>query len=84
MSKNLSELRSLGRRIDGITMPITRKRIKWNRNWPCLCGSEQKYKKCCMNEIDSITASDGNANVTALSDDIQKMIDDHRKAQKNG
>ena len=82
MSKKSSELRSLGRRISGVTMPITRRRMRWGRNWPCLCGSEKKYKRCCMAETDSFTASDGNTNVIALSEDIQKMIDAHRK--KNG
>lgn len=28
------------------------------RNEPCPCGSEKKYKKCCMNKITSITYSD--------------------------
>lgn len=74
-----SELRNLNRRIDGVTMPILRKRVKWQRNWPCLCGSEKKYKKCCMAEIDNLTASDGNANVVKLSEDVQKFIDAHRK-----
>lgn len=82
MSKRSSELRSLGRRISDVTMPITRRRMRWGRNWPCLCGSEKKYKRCCMAEIDSFTASDSNANITALPEDIQKMIDVYRK--KNG
>lgn len=21
---------------------------KWGRNWPCVCGSGKKYKKCCI------------------------------------
>lgn len=79
MDKRLLEQRSLNRRIIGITMPITRKRIKYGRNWPCLCGSKDKYKNCCMAEIDSLTASDGNANITTLPDDIQKMIDEYQK-----
>ena len=73
---------SLQRRLHGVTMPITRRRMKWCRNWPCLCGSGKKYKVCCLNEIESITASDGNANVTKLPEDIQKMIDAHRKAEE--
>ncbi len=88
MNKRSSELRSLSRRISGVTMPIVRRRMRWGRNWPCLCGSEKKYKYCCMAEIDSFTISDGNANVVALSEDIQKMIDAHRKRnggmRKNG
>jgi hypothetical protein len=63
-------------------MPIRHKRMKWGRNWKCLCGSDKKYKNCCKKEIDELTASDGNADVEALSEDVQKMIDDHRKAEK--
>ena len=84
MSRTSSEQRNLGRRIAGVTMPITRRRMRWGRNWPCLCGSGKKYKACCLNEIEAITASDGNANVTKLPEDIQKMIDAHREAQQNG
>jgi len=65
-------------------MPIIRKRTRWGRNWPCLCGSEKKYKYCCMAEINNITASDDNANITALSEDIQKIIDKYRKIKKMG
>ncbi len=79
MNRKLLELYNLNRRISGITMPITRKRARWNRNWPCMCGSGKKFKMCCMVEIDILTASDGNANVATLSDDIQKMVDAHRK-----
>ena len=82
MSNKLSEQRSLNRRLAGVTMPIRRKRIKWGRNWLCLCGSGKKYKKCCINEINNITISDGNANVLALSEDIQKMIDARNKEQE--
>lgn len=78
-----SERRSLGRRISGVTMPIQRKRMKWGRNWPCLCGSNRKYKSCCMDEIDSVTVSDGNADVTKLPEHIQKMIDAEHEVQKN-
>lgn len=27
--------------------PFVRKEVKVGRNDPCLCGSQQKYKKCC-------------------------------------
>lgn len=84
MSNKLSERRSLGRRLSGVTMPISRKRTRWGRNWPCLCGSAEKYKYCCMAEIDAITISDGNAVVRVLSEDIQKMISDHQRQQKSG
>lgn len=84
MSRTSSEQRSLGRRINGITMPITCKRTRWCRNWPCMCGSGLKYKNCCLKEIQSLTESDGNANVTKLPEDIQKMIDTHREAEKTG
>lgn len=80
MSKQQSVQRSLGRRIAGVTMPISRKRMRWGRNWPCLCGSGAKYKNCCVGDIEAITASDGNASVAKLSEDIQAMVDAHRKA----
>lgn len=82
MNKKSSELRSLSRRMSGVTMPISRKRTKWGRNWPCLCGSEKKYKNCCLDNINSLTASDGNAKVEALPEDIQKMIDAQTKENK--
>ena len=84
MSRTSSERRSLGRRIAGVSMPITRKRTRWGRNWSCLCGSGKKYKNCCLNEIESFTAFDGNANITKLPEDIQKMIDAHCKAEGTG
>ena len=77
-----SEQRNLGRRLGGVTMPIRRKRIKWQRNWPCLCGSEKKYKRCCMVEVDSLTASDNNADIMSLPEDVQKMIDDRARTKK--
>lgn len=80
MGKTLSERRSLNRRIAGVTMPIIRKRIKWGRNMPCLCGSGLKYKKCCMIGMDNLTISDDNADITSLSEDMQEMIE----AQKRG
>jgi hypothetical protein len=49
-----------------------------------MCGSGLKYKNCCLKEIQSLTESDGNANVTKLPEDIQKMIDTHREAEKTG
>lgn len=84
MSTKSSERRSLGRRIAGVTMPISRKRTRWGRNWPCLCGSKKKYKYCCLKEIDSITVLDGNEEVTKLPEDIQEMIDVQREIQKTG
>jgi len=62
-------------------MPITRKRTKWHRNWPCLCGSGKKYKVCCIDEIESITALDGNANIAKLPENIQKMINAYYEAE---
>ncbi len=82
MRNKLSARRNLDRRIQGVTMPICRKRTRWGRNWPCLCGSDKKYKNCCINEINSFTAVDGNENVTALSEDIQKLIDEHNQLDK--
>lgn len=83
MSNKLSERRNLGRRLAGVTMPLSRKRMKWGRNWLCLCGSEKKFKNCCMKEMDVLTASDDNANVVSLPEDIQKMIDIQRESQSN-
>jgi len=78
-----SERRNLWKRVAGVTMPITRKRVKYGRNWLCLCGSGKKYKNCCINEINDLTASDDNANVETLSEDVQKMIDVQRESQGN-
>lgn len=83
MKQKRSEQRNLSNRLAGVTLPISRKRTKWGRNWPCLCGSGKKYKKCCINEINNITTSDGNANVESLPEDIQKMID-ARQEKGNG
>lgn len=82
MGKKSSELRSLQNRILGVTMPISRKRTKWGRNWPCLCGRGKKYKNCCMVDIDRLSSKDGNATVVELSKDIQKMIEAHRAAME--
>jgi hypothetical protein len=82
MSKKQSLRRNIGRRIIGTTMPITRRRARWGRNWPCLCGSGKKYKQCCLSELDAITASDGNANVQPLSEDVHNLIKSHQEAQK--
>lgn len=84
MSMKLSEYRNINRRVEGVTMPIRRKRIKWQRNWLCLCDSGKKYKNCCMKEMDILTASDDNANIKQLPEDIQKMIDNQRESQNNG
>lgn len=83
-SKQSSEQRNLSRRIAGVTMPIGRKRIKWSRNWPCLCGKDKKYKQCCMNEIEQLTRSDGNAIVGELDSEVQSMIDEIRQDEDNG
>jgi hypothetical protein len=63
-------------------MPIRRKRLKWGRNWPCLCGSEKKYKKCCILEISAYTASDGNEKVDEIPAKIKQMIIDWQEEQK--
>ncbi len=68
-------MRNINKRLAGITMPICRKRMKWGRNWLCLCGSDKKYKHCCIAEITSLTAQDGNAVVEQLPEAIQKMVD---------
>ncbi len=81
MTKTASEQRNFGRRLAGVTMPIRRMRTKWDRNWPCLCGSGKKYKRCCMNEINSFTASDGNASVTEVPEDIQSAIKSYRERE---
>jgi len=83
MSKR-TEIFNLQRRIKGVTMPISIKRTRWNRNWLCLCGSDKKYKNCCMHKIDSLTIDDGNEIVESLPEDIQKMIDIHNNAKQQG
>jgi hypothetical protein len=75
MSKMSSKQRSINRRIVGVTMPITRRRIKWGRNWLCLCNSGLKYKNCCLKEMNKIRTSDGNANIMSLPDDVQDIVD---------
>ncbi len=42
------------------TKPIRRKRIKWQRNWPCVCSSGLKFKKCCMKDMQALDLLDGN------------------------
>lgn len=32
---------------------LTKCMSKQNRNDPCLCGSGKKYKKCCIDKIES-------------------------------
>lgn len=66
MSKKLSELRKAYRRASDITVPIRRKRVRWNRNWSCLCGSKKKYKRCCMGNIEDLTSFDGNVDTIEL------------------
>lgn len=80
MSNKLSKQRSLGRRISGVTMPISRRRMRWGRNWACLCGSDIKYKKCCLNDIEDLTSSDDNAVVEALPESVVDIV----KADKKG
>ncbi len=84
MNMKSSQQRSIGRRISGVTMPIVRKRMKWYRNWTCLCGSGKKYKRCCIKEINILTASDDNANVTSIPENIQTVVDYYQKEQKEG
>lgn len=80
MSNRSSAERNLGRRIFGVTMPILRKRTKWGRNWPCMCGNKQKYKNCCYEMTEALTAQDGNASVVELSEDVQKLVKMHQEA----
>ncbi len=47
-------------RDERVTMPITRKSIKWKRNWECMCGSKKKFKHCCLPQSNSLTSVDGN------------------------
>lgn len=82
MKRKKSEQRSFGNRLAGVTMPVRRKRIKWGRNWPCLCGSNKKYKFCCMSEIDNLTLLDDNASVDKVPDNIQSMITTFQEEQK--
>ena len=78
--KRSSAERNLGKRIFGVTMPIERKRIKWGRNWPCICGSNKKYKNCCYETTEALTRQDDNANVVELSEDVQKLVKMHQEA----
>ncbi len=78
--KRSSAERNLGRRIFGVTMPIERKRTRWGRNWPCMCGSGEKYKSCCQKTTEALTSQDDNANVVELSEDVQKLVKMHQEA----
>lgn len=80
MRKRSSVERSLNRRILGVTMPIRNKRMRWGRNWPCMCGSEKKYKNCCQQNTNALTLADGNADVVELSEDVQKLVKTHQEA----
>ncbi len=82
MKTKPSERRNFERRLNGVTMPIHRKRLKWGRNWRCLCGSEKKYKRCCLLEISSFTASDGNESIEEIPAKIQQMIAEWKEEQK--
>jgi hypothetical protein len=85
MKQKPSVVRNIAKRISGVTMPIGRKRMRWLRNWPCLCGSENKYKNCCMKDIESLTSSDGNVTTKSLPKEIQETVDALRKAaEKKG
>lgn len=84
MNMKSSQQRSIGRRMAGVTMPIVRKRMKWYRNWTCLCGSGKKYKRCCMNEINSLTASDDNANITPIPKGVKTVVDYYQKKKEDG
>jgi hypothetical protein len=36
--------------------------LKWPRNFNCVCGSGKKFKKCCLNGLNSqVTIKDANA-----------------------
>jgi len=74
--------RNLQNRVDGVTMPLQRKRLKWKRNWSCLCGSGKKYKKCCMGDIQKLDREDGNANITELSEDVARQVEYLRAIQE--
>jgi len=84
MSLKPSNKRNLERRIAGVTMPISRKRTKWCRNWPCLCGSGKKYKKCCLRDIDALTAVDGDAKVEELPPEIKDIVEEIQAKLKEG
>lgn len=82
MKTKPSEQRSFAKRLNGVTMPIRRRRLKWGRNWLCLCGSEKKYKNCCVLEIDALSASDGNEKVEEIPANVKQMVADWKEEQK--
>lgn len=82
MKNTLSERLNLGKRLSGVTMPLRRKRTKWNRNWPCLCGSNKKYKRCCLKEIEQFAVFDGNATEDKIPENIQQMIVEYKKKEE--
>lgn len=84
MNQKPSAVRSITRRISGVTMPIGRKRMRWLRNWLCLCGSAKKYKNCCMAAMEKLTSSDGNMTIESLPEEVQIVIDAHHEAKGKG
>ena len=82
MKPKSSKQRNFLKRIAGTTMPIMRKRIKWGRNWLCICNSGKKYKNCCLADVNCLIASDGNARVADMPEDIQRMVNSHIEAEK--
>ncbi len=43
-----------------VTNPLRRKRVRWGRNWTCVCGSGRKFKKCCLKDMEVLDSEDGN------------------------
>lgn len=77
MAKVKTSLRKLKRRLDGVTMPLSRKRLDWGRNWLCMCGSGKKYKKCCLSQAQQQDSIDGNANEAPLPEGVQEIVQRH-------
>lgn len=77
-----SKAKYIRNRVAGITTPIRRKRTKWERNWPCLCGSGKKYKSCCMDKITEMGYDDNNATVEQIPDELREIIDSVRAAKQ--
>ncbi len=52
MEKRIIELAQMASSLVGLMprdrKPIVRDEPKINRNEPCPCGSNKKYKKCCL------------------------------------
>jgi len=61
------------KKIIGTTQPIKRKRPKWGRNWLCFCGSDKKYKHCCLKAINDIALMNEEIDIDSILELMYKQ-----------